>query len=291
MADDDDYEFEEVSDEEKMKIAQHFLLSSPPGQINLVLADVKKLMPDGLLSDDTLSGIFRAYNLQTCCAATLPGSKDKILISSQAEVDAVHYVCPKAGKVVGFDHIKQQCVEDDIVDHESEMDDTSESYRRGVQASVDKYLDAQFAPGIATSAVYLNEGVLTIVLCAEKINLSNFWSGRWTSGYTVNMTATTAKVTGETKLHAHYFEDGNVQLQTKRQFEADEFTHSSPETLGEEIVRVIKDFEDSVQQGLEMMFANMSDETFRAMRRVMTVQRSKMNWNIAAHKVVNTLRQ
>ena len=37
LVDADEGEFEEVSDEEKLKIAQHFLLSSPPGQFSDVL--------------------------------------------------------------------------------------------------------------------------------------------------------------------------------------------------------------------------------------------------------------
>ena len=33
-----DEEFEEVSDEEKLRIATHFILSSPPGQITEVIS-------------------------------------------------------------------------------------------------------------------------------------------------------------------------------------------------------------------------------------------------------------
>lgn len=54
-----------ITDEERLQIAQHFLLSSPPCQFHEVLADVKKILPDGLLTDPLAAGIARAHNVKT----------------------------------------------------------------------------------------------------------------------------------------------------------------------------------------------------------------------------------
>ena len=71
---------EESTPEEKMRIATHFLMSSPPGQIKDVLAglqrwvvfcltnaflfepDVRTLLPSGLLDDTVATNVFRSFN-------------------------------------------------------------------------------------------------------------------------------------------------------------------------------------------------------------------------------------
>jgi len=53
----------DIPDEEKLAIATHYLLSSPPAEVKEVLADVKVVLnPPTLLTDGVLKGIFRRYN-------------------------------------------------------------------------------------------------------------------------------------------------------------------------------------------------------------------------------------
>ena len=55
----------DIPDEEKLAIATHFLLSSPPAEVKEVLGDVKVVLnPPSLLTDGVLKGIFRKYNTQ-----------------------------------------------------------------------------------------------------------------------------------------------------------------------------------------------------------------------------------
>lgn len=37
------------------------------------------------------------------------------------------------------------------------------------------------------------------------------------------------------------------------------------------------------------MYANMGDETFKAMRRRLTINKVKMEWNLNAHRLARTL--
>ena len=82
-------------------------------------------------------------------------------------------------------------------------------------------------------------------------------------------------------MRAHYFEDGNVQLQSKKAVPESTLSYADPAALGKAVAEAIKEAEGSLQQGLEEMYLNMSEETFKAMRRVMPITRTKMKWSLA----------
>ena len=105
-------------------------------------------------------------------------------------------------------------------------------------------------------------------MCTERVNLRNFWGGRWQSRWEVDLTASPATVHGTIQLHVHYFENGNLQLQSVKNVE-EEMTVQRPGDLGDAILRVLKEAEDNVQMNLEDMYINMSDKTFKEMRSVM----------------------
>ncbi len=50
-----------------------------PTRTNKML-DVKKLLPDGLLTDGVLSGACRVYNLENCISSDLNGEKVGVLL-------------------------------------------------------------------------------------------------------------------------------------------------------------------------------------------------------------------
>jgi capping protein alpha len=70
-------EFEQASPEEKLKIASHFILSSPNGEVDEVIADVKTLVGDKkLLSDSVVEKLLRQYNVDNYVFAPLAGGNN-----------------------------------------------------------------------------------------------------------------------------------------------------------------------------------------------------------------------
>ncbi|KAG3118749.1 hypothetical protein PI124_g8630 [Phytophthora idaei] len=283
----EEWAYEEASDEEKLQIAQRFLLASPPGQIHEVLRDVAKLVPARVLPDTALRGALHAYNVKNCVPVDVPDADYKILICEEGEVDAAHYVDPIGNRVLGFDHIKQQIVPDDVAEIPEDRVTDFEKERQEVQKALQSYLQFEYMHG-GTAGVYIVGTKLVVNLCTERINLRNFWGGRWKSRWEVDLTANPSKVEGNMQLHVHYFENGNLQLQNSKDIE-EEITVQRPGGLGDAILRVMKEAEDDLQTNLEDMYINMSEETFKEMRRVMPVTQTKMEWSLHAHRTAKDL--
>ncbi|RMX63413.1 hypothetical protein KXD40_006660 [Peronospora effusa] len=259
----------EASDEEKLQIAQRFLLASPPGQVHEVLRDVAKLIPAHVLPDAALRGALHAYNVKNCLPVDVPDADYKILICEEGQVDAAHYIDPIGNRVLGFDHIKQQIVAEDIA-----------------EIPESRITDFEKERGIA--GVYVVGTKLVVNLCTERVNLRNFWGGRWKSRWEVDLTANPSIVMGTIELHVHYFENGNLQLQSIKDVK-EEITVQRPGGLGDAILGVMKEAEDNLQTNLEDMYINMSEETFKEMRRVMPVTQTKMEWSLHAHRTAKDL--
>lgn len=85
----------------------------------------------------------------------------------------------------------------------------------------DRYAEGSAAAVYASAAAAPNE--LQVAVSGEKVNLRNFWSGQFGSTWVVSLGpegAAAVNVAGEIKVRAHYFEEGNVQLQTKKTLHA-----------------------------------------------------------------------
>lgn len=129
---------------------------------------------------------------------------------------------------------------------------------------------------------------LVIVLSAERANLRNYWSGKWTSRWEMDCSDSPSTLSGSIRVHVHYFENGNLQLQTKKQ-DTRKIEFSDPKSLANAIVEAVREAEDQVQSNLEDIYINMSNETFKEMRRVTPITQMKMDWNISQHRAIRHL--
>ena len=126
-----------------------------------------------------------------------------------------------------------------------------EEQREAVQKAADAYIAEQYdANAKVAAAVYSKEGALTLCISGQACNLRNFWSGSWTSTYKIALAGTSsAKLSGKCKLLVHYFEDGNVQMNTQNEFSKDDISFATAEELGKAVRVVIKGWENELQNG------------------------------------------
>jgi len=264
-----------VSADEQLALATNFLLSSPPGEIKEVLRDVSVLCP--LLSDQVSHGVFHKYNNKM--SQVLTSGDISVIMDECTEIDPSHYYDSRHGNVIQVDQMAQEIVDQvSGVDVPSKMQGLDEE-REAVESAMQRYIDSQYAVGTTTCNVVPQGDILVVLISGEKLNLKNFWGGRWQSKFYIDLDSKTLE--GVIKVYIHYFEDGNVQMNTDKSVDnvSISFSGGNADDMAKAVVAEISNQESEVQDSLEEMYVNMSKETFKDMRRVLPITRQKMDWS------------
>jgi capping protein alpha len=119
--------------------------------------------------------------------------------------------------------------------------------------------------------VFEKAGSIHFVLASTRFNPSNFWNGRLTSHYTYS---TSGSIAGEIAIDVHYYEDGNVRLQTAHTVDASVSASAGPG----EVIKAIAREEKSFQEGVNRSFSSLNEGAFKGLRRQLPVTRMKVEW-------------
>jgi len=267
----------------KKNIAQYLIMNSPPGEIRDVIRDVKKVLRKDapkVLDNTTLMKIYKDYHIKMLTAAPNPKDETYCLTSQYGFVKDNEFVDPNTGTVLRFDYKKETWT----AVSEKKLNDSP--VRDAIQNEMDNYAEEHYLNNKCVPLVYAGDDkVITICLSARNLSLSNWWSGVWKAVYTVNV-----KSSGQTKLKgtinviAHYFEDGNIQLHTNSDQEANVVV-SNPKETASAVKLAIKKIEQEFHESLEKMYMDMYSTTFKTMRRFLPRNRQIMNWDLGIHLV------
>ncbi|KAG5183682.1 hypothetical protein JKP88DRAFT_198845 [Tribonema minus] len=276
-------EDEGASDAEKLSVANHLLMSSPPGQFSDVLEDLLKLVPPSILTPESLQAIARAYNLATARVVTHEGHS--FVLAKEGEVDGSHYLDSGTGKVVEVDHLTCNTKSSDLSPPQS--DEGLEPLRQATEDALDAYRKSLFCAAANSSGAFaMPDGKLVLYVSGEHLNLRNWWSGSWMGRYEVTGADGDGLVaiTGHINVCGHYFENGNMQLRSSREVPQE----TLPSADAAAIIAWIRAKEGELHDSLEGMYGGMSD-TLKGMRRAVTVTADKFSWQIAQIRMRNTL--
>ncbi|KZT09326.1 F-actin capping protein, alpha subunit [Laetiporus sulphureus 93-53] len=277
--------------EERLQAASKFLLQSPPGEINDVLNDVRNIISDDESLQAGVLPALREYNLAQFMTADVPGHNHQSIISEAARVSRLsaegedegedeeidRFWDPRSRTSFRFDHLSLETSEPEPVEPDAE----SEPFRVALEASLLTYLAAHFNDGVAS--VFSTPGSATrfcIQIVANKYNPSNYWSGRWRSEYVVDLEE--RKLTGKLLVNVHYYEQGNVQLETTHSVDLSlppAITLDAGASSASKILALIEAEEGKYQTILNDMYADMSEKTFKGLRRALPMTRSKLDWD------------
>jgi len=213
------------------------------------------------------------------------------LVTTYGQVSADLFLDPNSGRVFRFDHRKRKITE--ITEQKQVLKDDIAKYRSAIATSLSSYIESNYKEGKCITAVYgADNGTITVCVSAKNVHLGNFWTGGWRSVFSLNVAKPgSTEMKANVKINVHYFEDGNVQLNTHVDKTTNITVTSDEDATGKNIAVAIAQIESEFQSQLEEMYVNMHRTTFKSMRRFLPVSRSPMVWSLAAHSLASEVNE
>ncbi|KAI7869225.1 F-actin-capping protein subunit alpha [Spinellus fusiger] len=208
----------EISIEDKVKIASEFLLSSPPGEVNDVFNDIRTLVDNDTALESGILNTLEEYNTTQLITVTLPDLDYEVIVSKYNTLQDNRYLDPRSQKSFQFDHIR--LIASDVKEHTVEP--AIEDLRVAVEKEALGYVYNHYSNGVC-SVYGVNEHQVAIAIVDNKYNPNNYWNGRWLATWTYD--CETGELKGATKVQVHYYEDGNVQLNSEKTTESTVSSH------------------------------------------------------------------
>lgn len=274
-------------------ILQYFLLHTPPGEAEHVIADLKVLTNDAsLLDEHALQPVLRTYNTGQLAHCTTDQSATILLTpynqytvpqnstqnadqhtSTEQQYD--QYIDPNSKHVYTVNHVDRTATVTEHTYHP--MDAHLDGLRAAVQKQLEQYITDYYSVKKVVGCVYALHSELVICISGQNTNLANYWTGSWNSVYKYN--TINQQLSGTINIQVHYFEDGNVQLHNTHTMQSVAVDSGSDESaLSAAVLQQIQAFESAYQQSLSDMYENMNEITFKQMRRFLPITRTKFQW-------------
>ncbi|KAI5658729.1 hypothetical protein M9H77_27522 [Catharanthus roseus] len=285
---DDEASETELSYNQKLEIAKWFLLNSPAGEIQYVAKDIKAVLKDETVYNEAAADAFPSYNKSHMICLQLPNRSGDVLVTSFSEVSENEYIDPRTAQVAVVDHVKQSCIDVRPANDEELPSAYIEEYRCALDAEIAKYVGEAYPKGVCS--VYCTNGrdveepgsdfELVVVICASRLSPQNFCNGSWRSIWNIVFKdeLQSVELRGKMQVGAHYFEEGNVQLDAKHECK-DTTIIQSPDDSAVSLTSIIRHHETEYLNSLQTSYSYLPDSTFKDLRRKLPVTRTLFPWH------------
>ncbi|KAI6840801.1 F-actin-capping protein-like protein subunit alpha-1 [Hortaea werneckii] len=246
----------------KQQTVASFVETAPPGELSNVVADIKALAPSEVQS---LEPAYKKYNEDQYIIVKLPSGDQTAILSQYNSLGNGRYFDTASETSFEVDHAAQKTSNSQSQPINSPNADLIRSLQQAFKAA-----SAEHFPS-STIGIYPTSNTITLVLVANKYSPQNFWNGRWRSTYTFDPSS--SSLSGNVKIDVHYYEDGNVRMNTTKKVEAGNVSGGA-----EAVVKEIAKAENKFQEELNRAFTALAEGSFKGLRRQLPVTRQRMEW-------------
>jgi len=274
---------EELTDAQKLSLAQNFVTNSPPAQQTKVVEDVRALVGPDVLTQQNEANMLRMLNTKEFAAVALPDNS-KVLLTPYGELPSGSFLDPASKQAVRVDHAKLSCLDVEPMDADQLAAlESAAQYRDPIDAAMRAHVAESLPSGVVTTyGSSSTAGGVEIISCVAALasELSNYWAGRWWGEWKLTARAggSSGQLAGTIKCNVHYFEDGNVQLT-----DGSSFACELPLTgdVGEAFAKKVAEFEREFVIKLEEIYQTLSEQVIQSLRRRLPITRTKFDWEKA----------
>ena len=273
------------------RVARHILLSSPPGQFDLVLSDLKVLIPLSILSPAFCADIRTEYDLRSG-SSLLSSNDDSRMNDNRMNDDDDCEFGPMLQSKLNQNYISSHFHNNN---NNNNNDDDGRVFAKCQVVQQEQQQEQQ------EEEVTKNKFQVTIY--AQRVNLKNYHAGSWKTTFEIETTTTDNNhsvarlINGVAIIRAHTFENGNVQLSSNIQLPTVTLSSTAAENdktslllLVDKIIQELQKWDNEyILQPIHELYHTISEKTLKTLRRIMPVTRTKFDWNVASHRFVNTL--
>jgi len=200
-----------------------------------------------------------------------PLTANQVLVSEHNRLDDTTYYDTTTSTSFTFDHLTQKASNSKSYTHDSPRSALISSISKSLSSHFAEHYPTQVSAGSAYTVSEAVDGSIAILISATKSSPNNFISGRWRTTLLYNPSS--QALSGTLSAQVHYYEDGNVALNTTRKV-----SESSAGDSGAEIVKKIAQIEKQYQEEVNRALVGMNEGSFRGLRRQLPVTRQRIEW-------------
>ena len=266
---------EEILHQDPKEIAKYIISHTPIGLLDSSLENLKVLIKENILKSPEINKEIIAYKENHLIPIEIQKEKtnEKIkVIASPYNKDNEDFYYDQIQKIRFKlnDKYEPENIEEFLI--------STEMFRK-ISRRMEGYVDKYYNGKALHYNVYHNEllNKIQILISGQLINNKNFWAGEWISIWCLDIGEKT--MDGEIKINTIYYEEGNFQFNFKKSYE-EKIKSSDESDMADEFIGFIEKNENDVQNKIEEINKNISQEYIQSLRKSIPIIEKKMNWTL-----------